>query len=230
MKHFLIILGLFCGSVGAAERLVAVDGVAEIVVAADIIRLQFSVARTNKTDPAAAKRQVDEVSASAIRSLVGLGLSESDITSDVLSIETAERYDSNDNAIPVGHLVSRQVKVTVRNVALYNKVIQALVDAGVSEVSDVTPDVSNIEEHRKAALAKAVAAGRERAEFLSQALGAKVKRVHQIGKSFSRSEDAFEDIVVTAQKRKETSKELPYEFQPGNVTVRASVQLEFEIE
>ena len=228
MKIFVWAIALICSSAGAAERFASVEGKAEIKVSPDIIRVDFNVSRTHKTDPSVAKNQVDEICANTIRSLIQLGIAENEISSSSLSLEQKQRYDDNNNATPIGYMVSRNVGIVLRDVAQYNQVIQALVDSGVSSILNITPDVSNLEAQKRAALAKAVADGRERAEFLAQELGSKVTRIHQIGKPFSDKPFDLDEIVVTAEKRSVGG--VPYQFQPGPVSITASIQLEFEIE
>ena len=92
-----------------------------------------------------------------------------------MTIQTAERYDENDNPIPAEHIASRDIDIIVRDVASYSTVVQALVDVGISDISGVEPDISNYEALQRKALARAAQQAREKAEFLANELGARFR-------------------------------------------------------
>lgn len=212
------------------ERIIAVSGSATIEAVPDIIRVSYSVLSIHKSDASIAKEKVDGISSLSVQALLDIGISEKDITSSSLSIETAEKYDENDNPLIVGHAVRRYIDIVIRNIDLYGRTIQTLVDSQVSEIDSVKPDVSNYEELKREALAEAAKNARGNAEFLASQFGAKLDKVHKIGKQNVRRQFSLEEVLVTAQKRRaENIKNIPYEFKPGNVKVSSEVYVEFQL-
>lgn len=214
----------------AEERIIAIEGSGEIEVTPDIIRINYDVFNLQKSDVSKAKSIVDRISSESVSALIKLGIKEEDISSSSLSIETAEDYDDNGNPLILGQVVRRDIDVVVRDIKLYSQVIQALVDSNVSEIDSVKPDVSNYEDLKREALAKAAKNARENAEYLAQQFGAKLDKVYQIGKQNIRRQFSLEEIVVTARRREASnSKTTTYEFQPGNVKVSSEVYVEFQL-
>ncbi|MCL1115426.1 SIMPL domain-containing protein [Shewanella basaltis] len=212
----------------SGERIIAIEGSGEIEATPDIIRINYDVYNLNKTDASKAKEVVDKISSESIRSLIKLGVKEEDITSSSLSVETAEDYDGNDNPYIIGHVVKRNIDVIIRDISLYGAVIQSLVDSNVSEIGSVKPDVSNYDQLKREALAKAASNAKENAEFLANEFGARIDKVHQIGKQNIRRQFSLEEIVVTARRRESAnSKTTTYDFQPGKVNISSEVYVEF---
>lgn len=226
-----VTLLIFAFGAHAETRKAVVEGTGKIDAVPDIIRIAFTISSLDKTNVAKAKNEVDAVSARTVDALTKAGIDKADITSSSLSIQTAEKYDARDNPVQVGHLVKRNVDIVIRKLGLYNSVIQALVDSGISEIESVKPDVSNYDELKRQALTKAIEDARSSAEFLAQQLSARVTRVSQIGRQETQGRFSFEEIVVTAERKASgASKAVPYEFSPGTVTVSSKIYVEFEIE
>ncbi len=226
----LLMLSLLSTLSFAEERIIAVEGSGMVEAVPDVIRISYNVFNLHKSDPSKAKAKVDEISSLSVQALTKLGVSEKDITSSSLNIETAEDYDNNGNAAIIGHVVRRDIDIVIRDVSLYGEVIQTLVDSQVSEIDSVKPDVSNYEELKREALASAAKSAKSNAEFLAKQFGAKLDKVHQIGKQNTRRKYSLEEIVVTAQKRNASNvKNTPYDFKPGNVKVSSEVYVEFQL-
>ncbi len=226
----LIILSLLSAIAISGERIIAVEGSGVVEAEPDLIRVSYNVFNLDANDPSKAKAKVDEISSLSVQSLITLGVAEQDITSSSLKVETAEDYDDNGYPSIVGHAVRRDIDIVIRDVSLYGDVIQALVDSQVSDIDSVKPDVSNYEELKREALASAAQSAKFNAEFLAKQFGAKLDKVHQIGKQNIRRHYSLEEVVVTAQKRSSSNtKNTPYEFRPGNVKVSSEVYVEFQL-
>lgn len=214
----------------AGDRIISVNGSGTIETAPDIIRINYSIFNVQKSDVAKAKAVVDKISAESVKALIALGIKEDDVTSSSLSIETAEDYDDNDNPIILGQVVKRDIDVVIRDITIYSAVIQALVDNKVSEIGSVKPDVSNYEQLKQDALALAAKDAQKNAEYLAKQFGARLDRVHQIGRQNVTRQFSLEEVIVTGMKAKSSNtKSATYEFQPGNVKVSSDVYVEFEL-
>ena len=226
----LIMLSIFSSLSIAEKRIIAIEGSGMVEAVPDLIRISYNVFSLHKSDASKAKEKVDEISSMSVQVLKKLGVSEKDITSSSLNIETAEDYDDNGNAAIIGHVVRRDIEVVIRDIGLYGDVIQALVDSQVSEIDSINPDVSNYEELKREALARAAKSARANAEFLARQFDAKLDKVHQIGKQNIRRQYSLEEVIVTASKKDALNiKSTPYEFKPGNVKVSSEVYVEFQL-
>lgn len=212
----------------ADNRIIAVEGIGEVEAKPDIIRINYNVFSQDKSDVSKAKATVDEISSLSVRALIKLGVSDEDITSSSLNVETDEDYDENSRKPVVRHIVRRDVDVIVRDISLYNAVIQTLVDNQVSEIGRVSPDVSNYESLKREALARAAQSAKSNAEFLAGQFDAKLDAVYKIGKQGIHRQYELEEVIVTGSKRNSRSvKNTPYEFKPGNVKVSSKIYVEY---
>lgn len=212
----------------ASERLISLRGEATVEVAPDQIRMDIEIENAHKSDIAKAKAVVDSVSSKTAQALIEAGVDPKDITSSSMTIDTSERYDQFDNPIPTGHMAHREINLLVRDVSSYSRILQVLVDAGVTRVVDVRAEVSDYEGIRMKALGDAAGDARAKAEYLAGELGASLGKAHRIGDpSVGDRFRQIEEVVVTASK---VSTPTPYEFEPGKVTVRATLYVEFELE
>ena len=227
-----VILSALCFTVFADARIIAVEGRGKIEAVPDLIRINMTVYKHAADDIATAKAYVDDMSSKTAAALIANGVQAQDIFSSSMTIQTAERYDENDNPVPAGHIASRDIDTIVRDVDTYSTVVQALVDVGISDISSVEPALSNYAALQRQALARAAQQAREKAEFLANYLGATLGAVHQIGKQRTyRQFVDLDEVIVTAGARSDADvKTVQYEFQPGTVEVEASVYVEFEIE
>lgn len=226
----LIVLCLLSTFSIAEERIIAVEGKGVVKAIPDLIRISYNVSSLDKSDSSKAKEKVDEISLLSVNALTKLGVLEADITSSSLNVETAEDYDDNGNTFIIGHVVRRGIDVVVKDVSIYGDVIQALVDSQVSEIYSVEPDISNYEELKREALANAAKSAKSNAEFLAEQFGAKLDKVHQVGKQNVRRQYSLEEVVVTARTRSISNvKNTPYEFKPGKVKISSEVYVEFQL-
>lgn len=210
-------------------RIISVEGSGEIEVVPDIIRLHYSVSQFHDTDVAAAKADVDQRSSASVRALTKLGVKEDDITSSSLRVDIVENFNDRNDPRSRQHRVTRNVEVTLRDTALYNKALQALVDSQISEITQVKPDVSNEDELKRQALASAAKDAANQAEFLADQFGARVDKVHQIGRQNIQRHFDMQEVAAFTSRGAAQSKETHYEFKPGKVKVTSNVYVEFEL-
>lgn len=226
----LLTLALLSTFSNAGERVISVEGSGTIEAIPDLIRISYSVSHLHKSDLAKAKAKVDQVSSQSVEALTELGVSENDITSSSMRVETVEDYDDRGIDVVIGHYVHRDVDIVIRNVSLYGAVIQALVDSQVSEIVSVKPDVSNYADLKRKALASAARSARANAKFLAEQFGAELGPVQQIGKQNIRRKYGLEEVVVTAHSRSPSDAEINlYDFKPGKVKVSSEVYVEFQL-
>lgn len=211
-------------------RIIAMEAQGEFEVLPDLIRLHFNVSSLHDSDPAVAKTQVDQHASAAVRALMKLGVKEEDITSSALNVSIQEDYNRNDGSRTRRHRVQRNVEAVLRDTSLYDKALQALVGSGVSEISHIQPEVSNLDELKQKALADAARKAREQADFLAAQFDAEVARVHQIGRQDIQRHFGMQEMVAHAAKGGDAPEPPSHDFKPAKVKISSNVFVEFELE
>ena len=217
-----------CLSVLGHERLLSVSAYGEVEIVPDLIRIDFSVSHSSRTSIAAAKAQLDETSSRVAAALIQNEVAEEDIISTALNVGEGRDYNDCEDPHTV-YRASRDVRVTVRDIDSYSSVLQALVDAGVTQIQGVRSGISDPAAVRRTALARAVAEARGTAGFLADEMGITIGHVHQIGESqiahYTEQAPVEEFILKTG-----APEEIRYEFEPQPVTVSQRINVEYVIE
>jgi hypothetical protein len=163
---------------------VSTSGEAEVRVAPDEVVLTLGV-ETNDPSLAAAKTANDERVARVISSAKRLGLEPGQIQTDLLEI--APQYPQGEaRADVIRYWVRKSIVLTLRDVARFEALLSAALEAGASHVHGVGFRSTELRRHRDEARALAIRAAREKAVALAAALGARVGRPRRIDESGSR--------------------------------------------
>jgi uncharacterized protein YggE len=118
-----------------------------------------------------------------IAALKRAGIADRDIQTSSISLNPEYRYPENQSPQLVGYTASNQVTIRFRDVRNSGKVLDALVSEGANQISGPSMTVEHPEEALDEARAKAVAAGRARADLYARALGMRVVRVVSVSES-----------------------------------------------
>lgn len=211
-------------------RIIAVEGAGEIEVTPDLIQIHYTLSQRHDSDVAVAKADVDQRASDSVQALIELGVDEADVSSSSLRIDTVENFHDREGPRSPQHRVTRQIELTLRDVTLYNRVLQALVDSRISEITMVKPDVSNEEELKRQALASAAADATAQARFLAGQFDAEVDRIHQIGRQNVQRHFDMQEVAAFSARGTPKATVKPYEFKPGKVKVSSNVYVEFELQ
>lgn len=209
-------------------RIIAIEGKGSFEYPAELIRIDFSVYNQSDRDVKKAKDKVERASTSIVKALVQLGINEKDIVSPSFTVDLDEQYDDD---CPKGYVpvVGRDMEVLLRDIKLYRKVIDALVENGATTIGRVESEVSDIKKYEQKAMLAAIADAKEQAKLLVEGLGGKLGKVHSIGEKRLRNSSYIEEVVV-AGLRSSIREEIPYNFAPEPVEISANLYVEFEIE
>lgn len=178
---------------------ISVSGNAEIKVAPDQAILRFAIVAEEKTlDAAAAK--VDSV-VKDVNSFLATNKIESQyVNTDLIRINPVYSRDNSvfqgslqrsrqntrndaDQLKPIGYSATRQLSVTVSDLAKLETIYKGLLSSGVNKIQGVDFRTTELRKHRDAARLKAVKAAREKATALAEELGAKLAGVQTINES-----------------------------------------------
>jgi uncharacterized protein YggE len=111
------------------------------------------------------------------------GVADKDVQTSSISLNPEYRYPENQSPQLTGYSASNQVTVKFRDIRNSGQILDALVSEGANQISGPNLTVDHPEAALDEARAKAVAAGRARAELYARSLGMQVARVVSISES-----------------------------------------------
>ncbi|HET7674128.1 MAG TPA: SIMPL domain-containing protein [Gammaproteobacteria bacterium] len=157
---------------------VVVTGQGHVEVVPDVFRIQLSVEQRDKNIEKA-KQAVDAASARAIGVARSFSIAKRDITSTRIFI--APQYDySNKQRRLIDYEVRRQITLVLRDIDKYDRLLDALVKAGVTGIDGVSASYSKPQSLTDQAFTRAVAAAKAKAKHLADAFGARLGAVYSI--------------------------------------------------
>ena len=113
------------------------------------------------------------------------GIAERDIQTSNISLNPEYRYIENQAPRLTGYQASNQVNVRFRDIANTGEILDALVAEGANQINGPSLSIDKPDEALDEARAKALAAGRARAEVYARQLGMRVARLLVVSESSS---------------------------------------------
>ncbi len=206
-------------------KIVKTTGTAELKVTPDqaVIQLgvehQSATAKNAKTAVAAASRKI-------LAALKGLGIDDKDIQTDYLSLQPMIDYRKG---LRITNFTAEQsLSVKVRDLSKLDDIMDAVMSAGANNIGGIEYQSSELRKYKDEARDAAAKAAREKADALAKALG------NQIGKTYSieevqQSEGYYGNNGLTANTTMEDEKSRAPSTAPGELTVKASVIVAFDL-
>jgi uncharacterized protein YggE len=206
-------------------KIVRTTGTAELKVTPDQAVIQLGVdhqsvtAKNAKTAVAAASRKI-------LAALKGLGIDDKDIQTDYLSLQPMIDYRKG---LRITNFTAEQsLSVKVRDLSKLDDVMDAVISAGGNNIGGIQYQSSDLRKYKDQARDAAAQAAREKADALAKALG------NQIGKTYSieevqQSEGSNFYGGLAANTVMETSRSRAPSTAPGELTVKASVIVTFDL-
>lgn len=236
MKPLALLLTLVATAVPGLARaqtptegpVLRVRGSAEVRVAPDLAVVRLGVAEEART-AREAQSAVNNVGGAILDAVRGVGIEERNVQTVrlVLSPVYAPR-GPGDREEPriVGYRASNTLSVRVEDLGLVGQVIDAALDAGANQLEGVSFGLEDDQTVRQQALRQAIAEARGKADAMADALGVELDAIISV----------TEDNVFVRQPVMETARvmalqgEPPTSVSPGEVSVSASVSIEYRIE
>lgn len=193
MNQLLALALVFLSSFALANPLPAaphiyVEGSAEIEVIPDQMTITLGLSAEN-LEVSIAKQDVDKRSVELLSTLKKMNINVKDIATTALQVTPV--YDFVDGKQELrGSRVYRQVDVTLKNLDKYGELMQALMDAKISETVDTKLAVSNEKVVSDQALVQALEDARSRATSLVESQGRKLAGLHSISEFDLRREES----------------------------------------
>lgn len=220
-----------------AQPHVYVEGSAEVEAEPDIMTFSISIQALN-LDLAKAKADVDERSRLLLDTCKKMGIKPADIATTALNIRPEYEYRDQQRVL-TGNQVSRQVDITLRDLKKYPAMMQALVDAKISETINTNLSLSNKQELENKAQVAAMADARARAERLAKSQGKKLAAPWSISEFNNRGNERWQllparELMGSSANMKADAMSLQRTggepFEPGLMKLSAQVYVVYLLE
>ena len=162
----------------ATDRTVSVVGIGIVEVAPDRVRINAQASALER-DPAAARAAVDRQVAAARQALLRAGLDEEALRAQSIRLQPEYTYRNQERTLR-GYRATRDFSVSVDDLERAGSILDALLSAGLPQVSGLSYEVTDPEVHRSAARDLAIADARRKAEQLAAGLGAEIGTVRRV--------------------------------------------------
>ena len=178
---------------------------------------------TYATDAGKAQNDNAWVAGEIQKAIAQLGIADKDIQTRNYSFRPTYRQDKGHENEINGYTVDNTVIVTVRDVKLTGKVIDAALSHGANEISSLDFSASNTQGVRKEALRSAVNDARDKANVIASALGKKIVGVQNVSESTGYLETRrFAGNMMLAM-----AKDAETPVAPGSLSLSANVHIDF---
>lgn len=199
------------------EPHIMVTGNYQMKVVPDTLHMSLSIIETGK-NVAPVSQVVESRSAKLISKLKALGINKKDINSSALRITPHYNW-RNKEQVYVGTEVSRNIEITLRELALYDQLIRTLVDIRVGRINSSRLLSSQEAEIRKKAMQRAVDDARSKAELLLSNLSEK------LGAVFSINHLSAGQVIPVSRMSYKASDAPGSAFEPGVIEFNESVKV-----
>jgi uncharacterized protein YggE len=199
------------------EPHIVVTGNYKTKVVPDTLHMSLSIIETGK-EVAPVSQRVESRSAKLISSLKALGINKKDINSSALRITPHYNW-RNKEQVYVGTEVSRNIEITLRKLALYDRLIRTMLDIRVGRINSSRLQSSKESEIRKQAMQRAVDDARIKAELLLSNI------TEKLGSVFSISHLTAAQIQPRSRMSYQASNVAETAFEPGVIEFNESVKV-----
>jgi len=224
----------------AAENRIGVSGTAHILVPPDQATFVFGIETWDRT-VAKAKKDNDAVLKKMLSICDTFAIDRNNVQVDQISVEV-ERKGWNEKPVNAveGYFVRRRISVVLSNLARFDDFLSGVLETGVNYLHGVDLQTTELKKHRDRARMLAIKAAREKAGELAKAIGQKAGRANSIqevndswvsyynswwtGRSTSTNQNVVQESGTTGSGNSSESSA------PGQITVRVTVNAEFQLD
>jgi uncharacterized protein YggE len=154
------------------------------------------------------------------------GVADRDIQTSSVNLNPEYRYPENQSPQLVGYTATNTVTIRFRDIRNSGKILDALVAEGANQINGPSLTIDKPEAALDEARAKAIAAGRARAELYARSLGMRVVRVVSVSESggYAVPPPAPPMPMMAAESRAYTK------IEPGEQKLQVSLAITFELQ
>ncbi len=213
---------------GAAKvRFIRASGEATVRAKPDRAQISIGVVTQAPTAQAASTQNATQTSAVLDAVKRGLG-SNGEIKTSGYSISPQYQYTNGRPPKITGYQANNTVLTTVNDLSLTGKVIDAANEAGANEITGISFSLRDDNAIRAQALAEAALKARAAAEAIAKALGVHITAVLEADTTEAPIVRPMNKAFAMMSDRAAPSAPTPIE--PGDLDVRASVTVSFEVQ
>lgn len=213
-------------SVASVSAELVVSGVGQVDVVPDTANVTAGISVNSAPTASDAQRQINEVNNKIINTVTRLGVAKKDIKTSNYSINPNTVYDNGKNTIN-GYNANAQVTVKVNNTDLLSQVIQAVTDAGATNVNSSGFTVQDPSKYRQQAREKAIQNAKEQAQKIADELGIHLGRVVNMVENNGASVPVPYAQTLEAFGKSGSQAPAPV-IEPGSQTITSNVTLYFQ--
>ena len=219
-------------------RLVSVTGEAEVQVVPDEVVLTLGI-ETGDNQLAVAKSQNDAIVKKVLALSTEFGIAPEHVQTDYIGV--VPRYPSGCYELcdPIGFVVHKSVVITLGDLTKFEDLLTSVLDAGVNYVQGIEFRTTELRKYRDEARALAIRAAQEKAAALAGELGEKAGQPQAIQEQQSSwwsgygawwgSQGGSAMTQNTVQEYQGAPLGVDSSVAPGQISVRASVAVSFEL-
>ncbi len=159
-----------------------VNATGEVARVPDLATISAGVVSRSPTASAALQDTAEKMTR-VIAALKRAGVQDRDLQTSSVNLNPEYRYPENQSPQLVGYTASNSVTIRFRDIRSSGKILDTLVAQGANQISGPSMSVERPEVALDEARAKAVAAGRQRAELYARTLGLRVARIVSVNES-----------------------------------------------
>lgn len=213
-------------------RLISVQGIAEINLPPDEVVLTLGVDSNDKV-LGVAKSQNDVHVRKVMKLALAEGVEQKDIQTSALRM--GPTYSEERVPRLLGYQVSQTIAITLKDVSKYEGLMTRLLEAGVNRVDEASFRLRELRKYKDEARAKALNAAKDKAADMAKELGQTAGKPWEVTEE---GEDGYE-WYAGLRSRDKANANFAYNgggsaegstIAPGQVTIRASVRVSFQLE
>ena len=220
-----VLIACLSASAQAAEdsQVIALNGTGTVTLVPDTASITLGI-NLRGNELSNLQTAVDKAVGSILTRLRALNIDDKELAATNIRISPRYRYNqSQQQSVADGYEVSRDIRVTVHDLALLSPVMSEASSAGINRVSPPQLSSSKYEENYQKALALAVEQAKQRATALANAAEVKLGPVVRM----STLENNFRPDQPMRMVMESDAAEAAY--QPGEMRVTANVNVAFAI-
>jgi uncharacterized protein YggE len=229
----LVAMGLAIALAAAPEqprRTLAVTGTAEVSVKPDICYISFGVETFHKKSAREAYRNNAELMNALSAAVKAVGIESKDLQTSSFTVTPQYHYeDSGHRRVFDGYRVYQSLDVNVRDLEKASAVLDAGMDAGATQVNNVTFAVENPKKYTADARVEAVKAAQAKAQTMADLAGVKLGKPISISESEPGGYNQYYAQSNVAFDRAAGGEDTP-SLQPGQFKLTRTVYITYEIE
>jgi uncharacterized protein YggE len=239
MKHALLCALLLCGSalpsIAVAQQSTInqtitgtrldINANGEVTRVPDLATISAGVVSRAATATSAIQQTASRM-ARVREALRRAGIADRDIQTSNVSLNPDYVYATNEPPKLSGYSATNQLTVRFRDIASTGRILDALVGEGANQISGPNLSIEHPEAALDEARAKAVAAGRARADLYARSLGMRVARIVSVAESggYAPPPPMVPMVMAARAESGQTS------IDPGEQKLQVGVAMTFELQ